>query len=72
MPRMSELERFVGFSTLLLSVLLFALCFWIDGTNERMARDGFMPLRLQGDGRVYWLPIPTDKRSDNMKDILQH
>jgi hypothetical protein len=34
-----------------------------------MAKDGFVPFRLMGDGSIYWQPIPTDKEDPMIKKI---
>mgnify|MGYP001434096042 CR=1 FL=1 len=71
MEMMSEGERMGALAGILLIVLSFATALWVDGTNERMAQQGFMPLRLQGDTKVYWLPIPTERKSPELDGLLK-
>lgn len=41
--------------------VFFALCFHVLTTNERMAKAGYLPHRLEGDTNVYWY-VPGEKK----------
>lgn len=40
---------------------LLALCFHVVTTNERMAKAGYLPYRLEGDANIYWF-MPEEKK----------
>lgn len=54
--------------TLFISGLLLA-CVREGETNERMALSGYIPYRLPGDTRVYWLPRVATVTEE---DLLTH
>lgn len=39
----------------------FALCFHVLTTNERMAKQGYLPHRLEGDPNIYWF-VPAENK----------
>lgn len=58
---MEQLPRLV---ILCATLVALALVWSIDRevtAPERMARAGFMPIKLPGDAKTHWIPIPTPK-----------
>lgn len=46
---------------LYLFTALFALVFHLGTTNERMAKQGYLPHTLKGDSNVYWYKPHTEQ-----------
>ena len=67
MQPMSEEARAWFLGTLFIVTLLTGMAMWSDGTNERMAQRGFIPLRLQGDSKIYWLPNHAQAEPEMLK-----
>lgn len=65
---MDENSKLFWYMVLLFLVGTGALIYTDMTTNERMAKAGYGPLRLQGDANIYWLKVPD--RSE--KELLSH
>ncbi len=52
---MSEGERVGAWLVLLAMVGFGSLCFMQLTENERMAKQGFTPIRLPGSTEIYWV-----------------
>jgi hypothetical protein len=63
---MTDLERVVCWLILLTIIGLGGLIYVDVSASERMALNGYIPLRLQGDSRTYWIPNPTLQSTDQL------
>ena len=63
---MNELERVACWLVLLVIVSCCGLVYMDLSSTERMAQNGYVPMRLPGDNRTYWLPIATGNDANQM------